>query len=336
MEWKCFTCEHLNGPNLTECEVCGTIRNLYAEEAFEHKEAIKKLETQVRTLKGSLTKTRNERDELINQISEKSYEVESIASVSVSKDYELKILKGRETTLLQSIKTKDAQINEINKKVTLLTKSINERDSKINDKDSKIRTKDANIANLQNEVKSLNSQLGAKKNLHFFIWLFIIISASLGSYIFYKQVYLSNLKADYIAQTNKAFTNFSNSTLEIGCRKEDIGARTTLAGDLNNDGKLDGIIIATFNGEECKNTFETILYVYDLKTTFVNPPLSFPLSKAGESYMSFRGVENGKLVFDKWNIKDYNQKKYDSEQIKNSHTRIYISIRNDNLISTTL
>jgi hypothetical protein len=336
MEWKCFTCEHLNGPNLTECEVCGTIRNLYAEEAFEHKEAIKKLETQVRTLKGSLTKTRNERDQLIIQISEKSYEVENLVSISDSRNLELKILKGKEITLLQSIKTKDAQINEINRKVTLLTKAIAEKDSKINDKDSKIRIKDNNITNLQNELKTLTTKLSEKKNLYYFIWLFVIVCVGLSSYIFYKQVYLSNLKADYITQTNKAFTEFSNSTLEIGCRKEDVGARTTLAGDLNNDGKLDGIIITTFNGEECKNTFETILYVYDLKTTFVNPPLSFPLSKANESYISFRGVENGKLVFDKWNIKDYNLKKYDSEQIKNSHTRIYISIQNDSLISTIL
>lgn len=169
MEWRCFTCEHLNGPNLPECEVCGTIRNLYAEEAFEHKEAIKKLTTQVRTLKGSLTKTRNERDQLINQISEKSYEVESLVSVSDSKSLELKILKRKEITLLESIKTKDTQINEINKRITLLTKAITERDRKINDKDSKIRTKDTNIANLQNEVKSLTSSLSKKENLYFFI-----------------------------------------------------------------------------------------------------------------------------------------------------------------------
>ncbi len=336
MEWKCFTCEHLNGPNLTECEVCGTIRNLYAEEAFEHKDVIKKLETQVRTLKGSLTKTKNERDQLINQISEKSYEVENLVSVRDTKSFELKILKGKEITLLESIKTKDTQINEINKKITLLTKAITERDCKINDKDSKIRNKDTNIANLQNEVKSLKSRLSKKKNLYFFIWLFIIVCAGLICYIFYKQVYLSNLNADYITQTNKAFTNFSDSTLKVGCRKEDIGARTTLVSDLNNDGKSDGIIIATFIGEDCKNTFETILYVYNVKNRFVNPPLFFPLSKANESYISFRGVENGKLVFDKWNLKDYNLKKYDSEQIKNSHTRIYISIQNDSLISTTL
>ncbi|GEM_PF-4799817 len=336
MEWRCFTCEHLNGPNLSECEVCGATRNLYAEEAFEHKEAIKKLETQVNILKGSLTKTRNERDQLINQISEKSHQVESLASVSDSRSLELSILKRREATLLQSLKAKDEQINEANKKVTFLLKGISERDVKINERDSKIRAKDANILKLQNEIQSFASRLRAKKSLYFFVWLFIIVSASLGSYVFYTQVYLSNLKADYITQTNKAFTNFSNSSLEIGCRKEDIGARTTLASDLNDDGKLDGIIIATFNGEECKNTFETILYVYDLKTTFVNPPLSFPLSKANESYISFRGVENGKLVFDKWNIKDYNLKAYDSEQIKNSHKRIYISIQNDSLISTTL
>jgi hypothetical protein len=336
MEWKCFTCEHLNGPNLSECEVCGTIRNLYAEEAFEHKEAIKKLETQVKTLKGSLTKTRSERDQLINQISEKSYEVESLASVSDSKNIELNILKGKEITLLQSIKNKDAQINEINKKVTLLTKAITDRDGKIIDKDSKIRTKDAKIANLQTEVKSLTSQLNEKKNSYFLIWFFITICLGLSSYIYYKQVYLPNLKADYISQINKAFKEFSNSTLETWCSNEDIGARTTLADDLNNDGELDGIIIATFNGTDCKNNFATILYVYNIKTGFGNPPLSYPLSKANESYLSFRGVENGKLVFDKWNMKDYNQKKYDSEKIKNSHTRIYISIQNDSLISTTL
>ncbi len=336
MEWKCFTCEHLNGPNLLECEVCGTVRNLYAEEAFEHKEAIKKLETQVRTLKESLTKTRNERGELINQISEKSYEVENLASVTDAKNSELKIIKARELTLQQAIKTKDTQIIEISKKLDLLTKSFVEKDKTINDYESKIRIRDTNIRTLQTDVKSLKTQLSKNKILYFFIWIFVITSAGLLGYIFYEQVYLSNLKADYITQTNKAFTNFNNATNEIGCKKEDIGARTVLASDLNNDGKLDGIIIATFNGVDCKNTFETILYVYDLKADFVNPPLSLPLSKANESYISFRGVENRKLVFDKWNLKDYNQKKYDIEQIKNSHTRIYISIQNDSLMSTTL
>ncbi|MDI9312378.1 MAG: hypothetical protein QM535_19365 [Limnohabitans sp.] len=335
MEWKCFTCEHLNGPNLSECEACGAVRNLHAEEAFENRGLIKKLEAQIKTLKRDLIKTKNENDKLTNQITEKVFELDNLSSESNDKFLELLLLKNTENDLRKSIKAKGAEIIDLTTKLNLITKASNEKDGIIRDKEGRLKTKESSLAIQSVEIQNLKKKLSVRQFDRYLATIFILISVCLLGYIFYFPRYNSNLKLDYITQTNLAFTNYIKSN-QTDCGKENLGARTVLVHDLNNDKKLDGIVIATFNGLNCKNSFETILYVYNLKNKFINPPISLSLSKSNESYLSFRGVENGKLVFDKWLLKDFDGKKLDSEKIKNAHLRLYISLNNDSLIFTTL
>ena len=330
MEWKCFTCEHLNGSNLPECEVCGAIRNLYAEKAFEHKDTIKKLEAQVKILKESLSRTKSERDELVNQLSKKSYVAETFSDIA--KDNELKYLKKRELNLQELINSKNIRLSEVDKKLTVLNRSISEKDKIAIENESKLRTKDATIGLLQTSV---DQSKAGKKNTYFFIWFLVLVSVCLGGLIYYKQIYLAYEKTALIKKTNDIFLVYLN-TLTLNCLKEDIGTRTVIAEDLNNDGELDGIVITSFNGVDCKNNFITNLYVYNARDKFKKPPLKFVLSNSYENGVSFRGFENGKLIFDKWVLKDYDQKKYDPEQIKNSHIRMFINILNDSLNFTSL
>ena len=336
MDWRCFTCEHWNGPNMSDCEVCGTARNLYAEEVFDYKEEIKKLKSQVATLKSSVTKTRNDRDELNKQISERSNEIVQLGDILIATENQLKVQKNRESNLLITVRTKDDNIASLNLKLTELNCILTEKEKVINDRGIKLLGKDANIKSLQSSVKDLMVIVKNKKYVYTFLALFVIISIGLGGFLFYTQVYVPNLKAECIAKANTAFTVYTNSSKFVPCKKENIGARTVLSADLNNDGLLEGIVIASFDGINCKNSFESNLYIFNLKNDIKVSPLIMPLTKDNQSYLSFRGVENGKLIFDKWNFKDYNQKKYDPEQVKNSHVRMYVGIQNDSIIVATL
>ena len=182
MERKCLTCEHLNGANLTEWEVCGTTRNLYAEEAFEHKEAIKKLEIQVRTLKGSLTKTRNERDALINQISEKAYEVEKMYSDLYEKNIEIKSLKKNELDLLKNLKVYEGQLSENKAKLASLNKEIKKNEKIILGKEDEHNALNSRLSHLRNSVRVVANNL---KKAYFFLCFIVLTSATLVAYFYY-------------------------------------------------------------------------------------------------------------------------------------------------------
>ncbi len=326
MEWKCITCEHINDQNNLECESCGAHRNLYAEETLQHLESIKKLENNVKALKRIETLFKYKNDLLTKQLNENKIETERLLEAEELVKNQNSLLKYSENTLKKSIELKNNAIIDLRHQITSLKNNIS-------DKEIDLKNKTNELVSLKNQLKITTDKLNNKHLYIYYMVALLVSSVSLFGYIYYKQVYIVNQKSNYITDLNERFS-MNVDTLNKDCFKEIIGARYVSSNDLNNDGIQDGVVIASFNGINCLNSFETKLFIY--KSCTLEYPLVYSLSKSNESYYSFRGFEAGQLLFDKWNLKDYNQSKYDANSLKNSHTRVYISLESDTLSTKIL
>ena len=148
MEWKCFTCEHLNDLNRDDCEVCGAFRNLYAEESYIHKEAKRVLENQIRALKNNNSKLKNEKIEFETRINElsnkiKKEKVKKFTLLNEINELNHEILGLRDiiklnNTLVAEIKEKSAIISVNEKRITKLQFEIKYQESIIINRESKV------------------------------------------------------------------------------------------------------------------------------------------------------------------------------------------------------
>lgn len=169
MEWKCFTCEHPNKAELTECEVCGSERNLYEEHAYASKLKIKELELYLRAAKGNLTKKQNEAEILKREINELSVLIKSQSE-------QLRTTKVKQDELQALVKGNESKISELNSQIVELEKSSNEKKVEIANLQKVIRQKDSEILELKKTKIGLSENQNTKNTAIIVLFIVLILS----------------------------------------------------------------------------------------------------------------------------------------------------------------
>lgn len=316
MFWKCYIDEHYNDSNLKECEVCGTPRNFHAEELQELLIIEKENKSKIIELEEKYKKELNEKNKLNDKIKS-----------SIIKNSELSNkLRATEKLHLHQLERKEKEI--ITSKI-----EYNSLNAILKNKNDELANLTSLNVGLENQLKNLNERPNVSTKIKAILWLLSIGLIILSAWLFYSQIYLPREKSQALVRTQNAFKVYVNSIVS-NCLKENVGSRYVFVEDINNNGILDGLILTSFNGVDCKNNFITNLYIY--KDNLKNPPTRIEISRFDKNYFSYRGFINGKLIFDNWNIKDYNQKEFDFELLKNSHSRTYVSYQDDSLVMEKL
>ena len=233
----------------------------------------------------------------------------------------VQILERKTLSLTHKIEDKNNEIKELKDEISKVEKKISTHlNGIINYKNDEIKRLKEQIENNEQRIINVKSaQLREKTEINqkskkelavnimsfkIYIAILILITFSIASTFIYFQFYLPNVKQNQLTQMAHDFDQYLALQPRIKCTLESVKDRTVLLNDIDHDGILDGIILATFTGVDCQNIIQSKIYRYDLtKKTIVG---SYDLSK-GHIY-GLKGTENDTLTINRWDLKDHGKR----------------------------